>query len=301
MIGHDDSAPSLGHRRLGPLVEVEELAGHLDDGSTTVLDVRWTLSGGSARGRYRRGHVPGAAFVDMERELAGPVGPKARTGRHPLPEASVFGAAMRRAGVSGGMSVVCYDQAESFSAARCWWLLSYFGHRDVSVLDGGFAAWEASGHGIETGEQADRAGDFEPRPGQRVLLDAEAAARAAHDGVLLDARSYERYTGAAEPIDPVGGHIPGAVSAPTDENLGPEGLWLSPSELRSRFEALGVRPGQPAGAYCGSGVTAAHEVLALELAGFAGAGLYVGSWSEWCRDPDRPVATGPWPGAGPAA
>lgn len=256
----------------------------------TVLDVRWELGWppGAGRERYLEGHIPGAAFVDLETALAGPPGDG---GRHPMPTADAFGSAMRAAGVSGDRPVVVYDGGIAMAAARAWWLLRYFGHARVSVLDGGFSGWLAAGLAIERGAVAVEVGDFVPRPGGMPLLDAAGAARVAQAGVLLDARAAERFRGESEPIDPVAGHVPGAVNVPGTELLAPEGAFLDAEALGARFEAAGVRPGAEVGAYCGSGVTAAHSVLALELAGYRGA-LYAGSWSEWIRDPSRPVATG---------
>jgi thiosulfate/3-mercaptopyruvate sulfurtransferase len=259
----------------------------------TLLDVRWELGWppGAGRERYLEGHIPGAAFVDLETALAGPPG---EGGRHPLPAAEDFQAAMRAAGVSAGRPVVVYDAGGSVAAARAWWLLRYFGHPRVSVLDGGFSGWLAAGHTIERGPVVPDPGDFVARPGGMPLLDAGGAARlAGGGGVLLDARAVERFLGDHDPIDPVAGHIPGAVNVPIAELHRLEGGGLLGSALlRARFSAAGVREGVSVGAYCGSGVTAAFEVLALEAAGFAGAALYVGSWSEWIRDPTRPVATG---------
>ena len=254
----------------------------------TVLDVRWELGGPPGWPRYLEGHIPGAAFVDLESALAGPPG---EGGRHPLPPAESFGEAMRAAGVSARRPVVVYDAGNSMAAARAWWLLRYFGHEQVFVLDGGFSGWLAAGYAIERGATAAEPGDFVPRAGRMPLLDAAAAAGLARAGVLLDARAPERFRGEREPIDLVAGHIPGAVNLPGTELVDGDGRFRGAGELRARFAAAGVRDGLEVGAYCGSGVTAAHEVLALELAGFAGA-LYVGSWSEWIRDPARPVATG---------
>ncbi len=247
-----------------------------------VLDVRWELGGPPGLPQYLEGHIPGAAFVDLETALAGPPG---EGGRHPMPSADVFGAAMRAAGVSGDRPVVAYDGGILMAAARAWWLLRYFGHPRVSVLDGGFSGWLAAGNAIERGAVAVEAGDFVPRAGGMAVLDASGAARVASGGgVLLDARAPERFRGEVEPVDPVAGHIPGAVNVPGSE------LRLDdPDGLRARFQAAGVCDGVEIGAYCGSGVTAALEVLALEVAGYRAA-LYVGSWSDWIRDPSRPVA-----------
>ena len=226
--------------------------------------------------------------MDLDRDLSGPPG---AGGRHPLPDSEEFGAAMRRAGVSDSRPVSVYDAANSMAAARAWWLLRYFGHDDVSVLDGGLRAWVAAGYEVEAGEPVAAPGDFQARPGAMPLLDAESALEIARTSVLLDARARERFLGEQDPIDAVAGHIPGARNAPTTENVNASGAFLGPEELRAGFERAGVRPRLAVGAYCGSGVTAAHEVLALELAGIPAA-LYVGSWSDWINDPERPVATG---------
>jgi thiosulfate/3-mercaptopyruvate sulfurtransferase len=211
-----------------------------------------------------------------------------------MPAAAQFEQAMRRAGVSDERPVVVYDDADSTAAARAWWLLRYFGHPSVRVLDGGFRAWTAAGYPVEPPGQARHgaAGDFTARPGRLDLLDADGAASVARSGLLLDARAGERFRGEAEHVDPVAGHIPGAVSAPTAENVNPDGTFRSPADLAARFTAIGANGDRPVAAYCGSGVTAAHEVLALTLAGIPAA-LYVGSWSNWITDPARPVATGP--------
>jgi thiosulfate/3-mercaptopyruvate sulfurtransferase len=286
----------------GPLTDAGALARALAGRAPPVLlDVRWRLGGPPGIDAYRAGHLPGAVFVDLETDLAAAPGP---AGRHPLPEPASFQAAMRRAGVSDGRAVVVYDGADSTTAARAWWLLRYFGHRASRLLDGGFRAWTAAGGQVTTGDGAAPVpGDFTARPGHMPVLDADDAAFLARRGALLDARARERYRGEREPVDPVAGHIPGAISAPTTGNVGPDGRFLPAAGLRARFAALGIGPNGPAdpdtgtqgggmvGAYCGSGVTAAHEVLALEIAGIA-ASLYVGSWSNWVADPARPVATG---------
>ncbi|MFF1508307.1 sulfurtransferase [Streptomyces sp. NPDC058326] len=253
-----------------------------------LLDVRWTLGGPPGRPAYEAGHLPGAVYVDLDTELAGPAG---GGGRHPLPDPEVFGAAMRRAGVSADTPVVVYDGGLGWAAARAWWLLRWAGHPDVRVLDGGLAAWPGE---LTEKAPAPEPGDFRPEPGALGLLDADGAAALARAGLLLDARAAERYRGDVEPIDRVGGHIPGAVSAPTTENVDAEGRFLEAGALRDRFAALGAAEGTPVGVYCGSGVSGAHEVLALEIAGVPAA-LYAGSWSEWSSDPARPVATGPEP------
>jgi thiosulfate/3-mercaptopyruvate sulfurtransferase len=266
--------------------------------NVTVLDVRWRMGGPPGRELYDAGHIPGAAFVDLDRDLAAPPG---EGGRHPMPATADFEQAMRRAGVRDDRPVVVYDDADSTAAARAWWLLRYFGHQDVRVLDGGFRAWTAAGQPVEStgdGGAVDHGaiGDFTARPGHLGLLDSGAAAALARTGLLLDARAGERYRGEAEHVDPVAGHIPGAVSAPTAENVNPDGTFKSAADLAARFKALGATAAGDGevGAYCGSGVTAAHELLALTVAGIPAA-LYIGSWSNWITDPTRPVATGPTP------
>lgn len=290
-----------------PLISVSELAPALESGAPPLLlDVRWKVGGPPGIDSYRAGHIPGAVFVDLDTALAGPPGVG---GRHPLPGTGDFEAAMRAAGVRDDQPVVVCDEADGTIAARAWWLLRYYGHGHVRVLDGGFRAWQDAGESAATADDsAPAAGDFTARPGHMPMVDATGAAELAGSGILLDARAPARYRGETEPIDAVAGHIPGALSAPTAENVTATGQFKSAAELRDRFSALGVEFGseggdsgdsggsrEPAvGAYCGSGVTAAHEVLALELAG-SPAALYVGSWSGWITDPDRPVATGPQP------
>lgn len=275
-----------------PLVTVAELADALAVGAPpTLLDVRWRLGGPPGIDTYRAGHIPGAVYIDLDTQLAGPPG---SGGRHPMPAAAEFAAVMRAAGVSADGSVVVYDDGDSTIAARAWWLLRYFGHNRVRVLDGGFRAWQAS-QPASTQAATPLAGDFRAEPGHMPLLDADGAAGVARSGVLLDARAPARYRGETEPVDAVAGHIPGALSAPTAENVTAQGFFRPAAELRARFGDLGVHAADgDVAAYCGSGVTAAHEVLALELAGIRAA-LYIGSWSNWIADANRPVATGPRP------
>ena len=296
-----------------PLISPVELAEALaGDEPPVLIDVRWRLGGPPGRQSYRAGHVPGAVYVDLDAHLAGPPGDG---GRHPLPEVAQFEAAMRAAGVRSGGDVVVCDEADSTTAARAWWMLRYYGHNQVRVLDGGFGAWAAAGLPVSTDEPVAEPGDFIAHPGRMPVLDAASAAALAKSGILLDARAPARYRGQTEPVDRVAGHIPGALSAPTAENVTADGRFRPAADLRARFANLGVEaaadsrpdsappdPGAPdpgaaqqVGVYCGSGVTAAHELLALTLAGITAA-LYVGSWSDWINDPNRPVATGPQPG-----
>lgn len=257
-----------------------------------LLDVRWQLGGPPGRPAYEAGHLPGAVYVDLDTELASPAG---AAGRHPLPDLSAFAAAMRRAGVGRDRRVVTYDGGQGWAAARAWWLLRWAGHPDVRVLDGGLPAWTAAGGALTTELPGEPEGDFVPEPGALPLLTADDAAALARRGVLLDARAGERYRGEVEPIDRIGGHIPGAISAPTAENVTADGHLLPAERLAERFADLGATGDAEVGVYCGSGVSAAHQVLALAEAGIPAA-LYVGSWSEWSADGSRPVATGHEPG-----
>jgi thiosulfate/3-mercaptopyruvate sulfurtransferase len=272
------------------LVSVVRLRELLTSGeAVTMLDVRWSLGGPPGRAAYAGGHLPGAVYVDLDRDLANPAG---NGGRHPLPDPERFAATMRAAGVRRYDPVVVYDQRDGSSAARAWWLLRYHGHDNVRLLDGGYDAWIASGGPVSVEEASPPVGDFVGVPGALPVLDAAGAAAMASRGVLLDARVAERYRGDVEPVDPVAGHIPGARSAPAGDNVSADGRFQAPDELRTRFAALGVSgPQTEVGVYCGSGVTAAHEVLALHLVGIEAA-LYPGSWSDWITDPDRPVETG---------
>ena len=262
-------------------------------GRAVLLDVRWALGDGRGRERYLAGHLPGAVFVDLETELADP--PTAADGRHPLPSLQRLQACARRWGIRTGDSVVAYDASGGLAAARAWWLLRWGGLTDVRLLDGGLDAWVTAGGELETGDVVPEPGNATlTGEGMPVLSIDEAAALPAAGGVLLDARAGERYRGEVEPIDARAGHVPGAVSAPTTENLGPDGRFLTAAELRERFTALGAGGDTTVGVYCGSGVTAAHEVAALVHAG-VDAALWPGSWSQWSAHPDRPAVTGPGP------
>lgn len=282
------------------IVDVGHLAAdlHLGDGPDPVqgapvlLDVRWELGVADGRSRYLAGHLPSAVYVDLDTELAGP--PSSAMGRHPLPSAASFQQAARRWGVRGDSRVVVYDASGGTSAARAWWLLRFFGHRQVRILDGGLAAWARAGLPLEVGDVTHAHGDFVARPGGMPVLDADDVADLPDDGVLLDARAAERYRGESEPVDPRAGHVPGALCAPTTGNLSDDGTFLDDAALRERFVSLGVDRGAQVGVYCGSGVNAAHEIAALAALGVT-AGLYAGSWSQWSSDPGRPVATGARP------
>lgn len=272
----------------GPLVSADWLRRHVGDGDLRLIDFRWYLDGRSGVDAYRSGHIPGAVFVDLDGEVTGH-GPDG-AGRHPLPSGPAFERAMRQAGVDRGSQVVVYDDQSGFVAARLWWLLRYFGHEDVAVLDGGLRAWDGL---LEEHEVRPEAGDFVAAPPRLDMkMDFEAVRGLDGSRVLLDARAGERFRGEVEPIDPKPGHIPGARSAPWSGNLDPEGRFRAPEELRSRFADRGVASGDDVVAYCGSGVSACHNLLALEIAGLPGATLYPGSWSDWSSR-DAPTATGP--------
>jgi thiosulfate/3-mercaptopyruvate sulfurtransferase len=299
-------------------VSCTDLAASLSGAEPPVLlDVRWRMGGPPGREDYDRGHLPGAVYVDLDTELAAPPGP---AGRHPLPEPADLERVLRAAGVRAGAPVVVYDADNGSIAARLWWLLRWAGHDRVRVLDGGYAAWQAEGRPVTTDVPNPAPGDVTVRAGHMPVVDADGAAELARTGVLLDARAPERYRGEVEPIDPKAGHVPGARNAPFAAHTGEDGRWRRPEELAAHFEEVGVaaatlRAGgsgaagsgaagsaqePPAvGAYCGSGVTAASVVLALEVAGVtspsAPAALYAGSWSNWSADPRRPVATGDGP------
>lgn len=268
----------------GPLISPQELAATLDD--VTVLDVRYVMGGPPGRGTYEAGHVPGAAYVDLDRDLAARPG---AGGRHPLPDVGTFEAAMRRSGVRAGRSVVVLDDWQGRAAARAWWLLRHHGHDDVRVLDGGWSAWREGGHPVEQGIVLVEPGDFTAvSPGRMPVVGADDV----HEvDVLVDARAPERFAGETEPVDPVAGHIPGAVNVPTTENLDARGRFRPLEDLREVYARVGAADAATVAAYCGSGVTAAHDVLAMEVAGIRAA-LYPGSWSGWITDPGRPVATG---------
>lgn len=278
------------------LITVAELQTSLASATPPVLlDVRWALGDPHGRKHYQAGHIPGAVFVDLDTELAGHGKPE--DGRHPLPAEEDFAAAVRRWGINAGDTVVVYDDAGATAAARAWWLLGHAGFNDVYLLDGGLAAWRAAHLPLATGEKITSPGDGVVHFGARATIDADQAA--AWSGILLDARAGERFRGEVEPVDPRAGHIPGAVSAPTSENLAADATFLPPAALRTRFAGLGVKPGSEVAVYCGSGVTAAHQIAALEIAGFSAA-LYPGSFSAWANQPEREVATGPATGAAPA-
>jgi thiosulfate/3-mercaptopyruvate sulfurtransferase len=269
----------------GPLVEAGWLREHLADPDLRVIDFRWYLVGRNGRDEYARGHIPGAVFVDLEAVT----GVEQGVGRHPLPGAQQFEREMQKAGVGDNTRVVVYDDTGGSSAARLWFLLGLFGHHAQAVLNGGLQAWGAP---LSNDAATPEPGDFRAtQPDVSRFLDYEAV-RTLRGVPIIDARAGERYRGEKEPVDPKAGHIPGALSAPFSENLGPDGRFKSPAELRRRYAELRAENG--AVFYCGSGVNATHNVLAMEVAGLPNARIYAGSWSDWSNR-DAPVATGPKP------
>ena len=280
--------PSVGDA--GLLLEAQELDALLSGADApALLDVRWALGDANGSQHHAGGHIPGAVYVDLDSELA--AAPSAHGGRHPLPELSDLQDAARRWGLRDGQTVVVYDDNGGLAAARAWWLLRWAGVTNVLILNGAFSGWKAAGLPVETGEVTPAAGDITLTPDHLPVLTADEAAAFPESGTLLDARAGERYRGEQEPVDSRAGHIPGAINAPTAGNLGADGRFLTAAELRQRFRELGVNTAAPLGAYCGSGVTAAHLIAALNVAGIE-ASLFPGSWSAWSSDPERPVAVG---------
>lgn len=263
-------------------------------GDLLLLDVRYSLADKAlGPAEYALGHLPGAVHAHVDADLSAPVGPK--TGRHPLPDVDAFQATCAAWGIDDDVQVVAYDATGGAWASRAWWLLRYYGHERVAVLDGGVPAWTAAGLPLTTEVRQRAPRGFPGRPGRMPTVTAwDLTTRAPR--CLVDARGPARYRGDEEPIDPVAGHIVGALNAPFAENTGPDGRFLAPEVLRAKYERLlAGRPAQDAAFYCGSGVTAPHDILAMEVAGLPGAALYPGSWSEWIRDTRRPVGKGPTP------
>ena len=277
----------------GPIVSVDWLHAHLDHPALRIADVRWSLAGPPGIERYEGGHLPGAVFIDAQDELSSPgEGP----GRHPVPGAEKLERVLGGHGIGNDHRVVAYDDAGGSIAARLWWLYRHFGHAGMcAVLDGGIGAWTDAGLPLSTGAAANPAATWTAGAPRDDLVGTDAVeGMLGGESLLLDARAGERYRGETEPVDTRAGHIPGAVSAPFAENLDASGRFLRPDLLRERYTALGAAD-RPAVAYCGSSLTATHDLLAMELAGIEGGRLYEGSWSHWSSDPSRPAATGARP------
>jgi thiosulfate/3-mercaptopyruvate sulfurtransferase len=282
------------------LIEPQELLAHLGEPDWAIIDCRFDLSrpawGASA---WAAGHIPTALHADLDRDLAAAPGP--RTGRHPLPPIEALAATFGRLGIDEQVQVSAYDQGTGMFAARLWWLLRWLGHEQVAVLNGGFAAWERAALPVTSASMPRPARIFRARAAPTLPVSSAQVADWVAQGVfkrgemhLLDARAADRFAGENETLDPIAGHVPGARNHPYALNLGPDGRFLAPRELRQRWEkTLAGQPAARAIAMCGSGVTACHNLLALEVAGLPGARLYAGSWSEWIRDPGHAIARGP--------
>jgi thiosulfate/3-mercaptopyruvate sulfurtransferase len=273
-----------------PLITVAQLKDAYLDDALFIVDTRFRLDDTTYGARaFADSHIPGSVYLDLDRDLSAPVVPGV-TGRHPLPDPAELAEKLSAAGLRPEHHVIAYDDGPGFYAARLWWLLRWLGHTQVAVLDGGWAAWQRSG-GVQSSQSARKRlpGKFVGQPDSRLLVTADDIVDASQSGrfLLLDARAEERFRGEVEPIDPVAGHIPGARCLSCAANLGADGMFLPPEQLRQRFPVPG--PGQQLVCYCGSGVTACHNILAAAIAGLALPLLYPGSWSEWITDPDRPV------------
>jgi thiosulfate/3-mercaptopyruvate sulfurtransferase len=282
----------LGFMEFHTLIGVDSLRELLGEPRLAVVDCRFDLMNPDAgRQAYLRSHIPGARYADLNRDLSAPIGPQ--TGRHPLPAPDVFAAWLGSAGIGNDTQVVAYDDANGSIAARLWWMLRWVGHEAVAVLDGGFKAWSARGGALQSGHADVRGTQFIPHLHPEAVLSTADVQRALQDpaALLVDARAQERYAGTVEPLDPVAGHIPGAVNHPFTANLDADGRFLPGDEIKRRWQErlAGKHPRQLI-AMCGSGVTACHNLLSLEVAGLTGAKLYAGSWSEWIRAPHRPIA-----------
>ncbi len=279
---------------LKPLVSADELAQHLDDDTWLVVDCRFSLADPSAgRARYAQSHIPGAVYAHLNDDLSGPI-VAGITGRHPLPDPHTAAQTFGRLGIHAGLNVVAYDDmGGALGAARLWWMLRWLGHEAAAVLDGGWQAWLAGRHPTRAGIESRPAATFIAHPHPERVVSAEQidAMRIDPSCRVLDARAGPRFHGREETIDPVAGHIPGALSAPYADTLNAQGLFRSPAELRAYYQALlGDTPAEKVAVYCGSGVSAAQTILAMQVAGLGEARLYAGSWSEWITDPARPIA-----------
>lgn len=277
------------------LISTADLAAHLEDPSFVVVDVRHDLTKDTSWGeeQYRAGHIPGARFAHVDRDLSAPM--TGRNGRHPLPAPADAAASLGKLGIDNDKQVIAYDQAGGLFAVRLWWMLRWLGHDKAAVLDGGYARWTSEGRPVETSVPTVTPATFTPvRVRPTVSSTGVMASLPRHTLLLLDARAAERFRGETEPFDPVAGHLPGALNRPATRNLTPAGTFRPARELRAEFDAmLHGRAVDDVVHYCGSGVNACHNVLAMAVAGYPITRIYPGSWSEWVSDRSRPVATGP--------
>ena len=299
-----DSGDQGGARVIEPeiLINVEDLHGLLGRTDVRIVDCRFELTDPRAgAAAYRSGHIPGAVYADLDRDLAAPLA--AGSGRHPLPDPGTLAETLGRLGIDRHTMVVVYDDASGAIAARAWWLLHWLGHDRACLLNGGFGAWQRAGFAVERGTVTVPRREFSPSPRPELVLDTEEIIRAGDRGAalrLVDARSAARFEGKEEPIDRVAGHIPGSVNLPFTDNVLEDGRWKAISDIRERLEQVLGRPDNGAWAVtCGSGVTACHLVVAGLLAGYEEPRVYVGSWSEWIADGDREIALGPEEEQGP--
>lgn len=274
------------------LIQPSELAPHLGDPRWAIVDCRFYLvepSKGEAE--YEEEHLPGAVYAHLDRDLAGPR--TGKNGRHPMPSAGIIAERFSRFGIDDEVQVIAYDTSQGQMAARLWWMLRYLGHDAAAVLDGGLQSWKAEGLPLATGRESRAPRRFTPRPRESMRMDVDTLERDRTEHLLVDARAPERFRGEVEPFDPVKGRIAGARNHPTAASLAADGRFLAPSELLARFQS--ILRSSPAGSvvsYCGSGVTACHNLLAMDVAGLRGARLYPGSWSEWSADERRPIERG---------
>lgn len=275
------------------IIAPSELTPHLDDPRWVIFDCRFTLTDTEAgRNAYQRAHIPGARYAHLDDDLAGEVTPS--TGRHPLPDPAVLAEKLGSWGVDDSKQVVVYDDSFGAMASRMWWLLRWLGHDAVALLDGGLPRWVREGGAMTAELPAIEPSVFNARPDSTMWVDSSRVEQAMNNGsVILDARAEERFAGDIEPLDKVAGHVPGAINLPFEDNLDLGGGFLSPEELRELYrDATGSKPPSEIIHMCGSGVTACHNLLAMEVAGLGGAKLYPGSWSEWITVESRPVALG---------
>jgi thiosulfate/3-mercaptopyruvate sulfurtransferase len=274
------------------LIQPSELAPHLGDPRWAVIDCRFYLTEPEKGEReHEIERLPGAVYAHLDRDLSGPR--SGTNGRHPMPSVEDMVETFSRLGIDDEVQVVAYDTSQGQIAARLWWMLRYLGHDAAAVLDGGLQAWKAEGFPLARGRERREPRKFPARPRETMRIDVETLERERENRLLIDARAPERFRGEVEPFDPVKGRIPGARNHSTASSLSADGRFLPPEELRARFQAI-LEGGTPESvvSYCGSGVTACHNLLAMEVAGLRGARLYPGSWSEWCADESRPIERG---------